>query len=76
MKKKKSVLNSELLGNSEGHNLKPTNVTAKTAGKLFVLKMFKPPNVERTLVEQNISTKAVYELPSKVTMENKLRCFQ
>ena len=74
--KKKSILNSELLDNSERHNLKPANVTAKTARKMFVLKMSKPPNVERKLVEQNISTKAVYELPFKVTMENKLRCFQ
>ena len=39
--------------------------------------MLKPPNVERKLVEQNsISTEAVYELPFKVTIENKLRCFQ
>ena len=38
--------------------------------------MLKPPNVERNLVEQNLSTKAVYELPFKDTMENKLKCFQ
>ena len=43
---------------------------------MFVLKTLKPPNVERNLAEQNLSTKAVYELPFKVTMENKLRCFQ
>ena len=73
---KKSILNSERLDNSEKHNLKSVDVTAKTARKMFVLKMLKPPNVERKLVEQNISTKAVYELPFKVTMENKLRCFQ
>ena len=73
---KKSILNSELLDNSEGHNLTSANVTAKTARKMFVLKMLKPPNVDTKLVEQNISTKAVYELPFKVTMENKLRCFQ
>ena len=73
---KKSILNSELLDNSEGHNLMPANVTAKAARKMFVLKRLEPPNVERKLVEQNISTKAVYELPFNVTMENKLRCFQ
>ena len=76
MNVKKSILNSELLDNSEGHNLTSGNVTAKTARKMFVLKMPKPPNVERKLVEQKISTKAVYELPFKVTMENKLRGFQ
>ena len=43
---------------------------------MFVLKMLKPPKVERKLFKQNISAKAVYELPFKVTMENKLRCFQ
>ena len=36
----------------------------------------KPPNVERNRVEQNLSTKAVYVLSFKVTMENKIRCFQ
>ena len=58
------------------HNCTSENVTAKTARKMFVLKMIKPPNVERNLVEQNLSTKAVYELPFKVTMDNKLKCFQ
>ena len=74
--KKKSILNSEILDNSERHNLKSANVTAKTARKMFVLKMFNPPNVERKIVEQNILTKAVYGLPFKVTiMENKLSVF-
>ena len=74
---KKSILNSEPLDNSEEHNRTFENVTAKTAHKMFVLRMLKPPNVERKLVEQNsISTEAVYELPFKVTIENKLRCFQ
>ena len=67
---------AEPLNNSEEHNLTAANVTAKAARKMFVLKMLKPPNVERKLVEQNLSTKAVYELPFKVTIENKLRCFQ
>ena len=75
--RKKSILNSEPLDNSEEHNRTFENVTAKTAHKMFVLRMLKPPNVERKLVEQNsISTEAVYELPFKVTIENKLRCFQ
>ena len=38
--------------------------------------MLKPPNVERILAEQNLTVKDIYELPFKVTMENKLRCFQ
>ena len=74
--KKKINSNSEPLDNSEEYNRTFENVTAKTAHKMFVLRMFKPPNVERNLVEQNISTEAVYELPFKVTKENKLRCFQ
>ena len=73
---KKSILNSEPLNNSDDHNITSANVTAKTARKMFVLKMLKPPNVERNPVEQNLSAKATYELPFKVTMENKLRCFQ
>ena len=71
----KTILYSEPLNNSEEHNPTSKNVTAKTSRKMFVLKMLKPPNVERKLVEQNLSTKAVYDLPFKVTMENKLRCF-
>ena len=51
-------------------NLTSANVTAKIAHKMFVLK------IERILAEQNHTVKAVYELPFKVTMENKLRCFQ
>ena len=70
------IFNPEIFDNSEEHNLKSAKVTVKTARKMFVLKMLKPPNVARKLVEQNISTKAVYELPFKVRMENKLRCFQ
>ena len=72
---KKSILNSEPPDNSEEHNCTSKNITARTACKMFVLRMFKPPNVERKLVEQNLSTKAVYDLPFKVTMENKLGCF-
>ena len=73
---KKSILNSELLNNSGEHNLSSENVTAKIARKMFVLKMLKLPNVERILAEQNLTVKAIYELPIEVTMENKLRCFQ
>ena len=69
VKWKKSILHSELL-------ITMRDTTSKTARKMFVLKMLKPPNVERKLFEQNISPKAVYELPFKVTMENKLRYFQ
>ena len=54
----------------------PRKSQPKLLVKMFVLRTLKPPNVERNLVEQNLSTKAVYELPFKVTMENKLRCFQ
>ena len=73
---KKSILNSEPLNNSGEHNLTSANVTAKNARKMFVLRMLKPPNVERILAEKNLTVKAIYELPFKVTIENKLRCFQ
>ena len=73
---KKSILNSEPLNNSGEHSLTSANVTAKIAHKMFVLRMLEPPNVERILAEQNLTFKAIYELPFKVKMENKLRCFQ
>ena len=46
---KKSILNSELLDNSEEHNLKSADVTAKTARKMFVLKMLKPPKCRKEI---------------------------
>ena len=73
---KKSILNSKPLNNTGKHNFTSANVTAKIARKMFMLKMLKPPNVERILAEQNLTFKAMYKLPFKVTMENKLRCFQ
>jgi len=74
---KRSVLNSEEThNNSDEHNLTSVNVTAKIARKMLVLEMHKPSNVEKKLNEQNLPVKAIYELPFKVTMENKLRCFQ
>ena len=74
---KRSIRNSEeSLNNSDEHNLTSVNVTAKIARKMLVLEMLQPPNVEVKLVEQNLPVKAIYELPFKVTMENKLRCFQ
>ena len=74
---KRSILNSEEThNNSDEHNLTSLNVTAKIARKMLVLETHKPSNIERKLDEQNLPVKAIYELPFKVTMENKLRCFQ
>ena len=74
---KRSIRNSEeTFNNSDNHNLTSVNVTAKNARKMFMSEMFKTPRVEAKLVEQNLPVKAIYELPFKVTMENKLRCFQ
>ena len=74
---KRSIFNSEeTLNNSDEHNLTSVNVTAKIARKTLVLEMHKPSNVEMKLDEQNLPLKAICELPFKVTMENKLRCFQ
>ena len=56
---KKSILNSEPLKSREEHSLISVNVTAKTAHNMFMLKMLKPPNVERKLVKQNLSAKAI-----------------
>ena len=74
---KRSSRNSEeTFNNRDDHNLTSVNVTAKNARRMFVLEMFKTPRVEAKLVEQNLPVKAIYELPFKVTMENKLRCSQ
>ena len=74
---KRSVLNSErILTDVDRNDLSPANVTAKSARELLVLKVFKAPNVENKLVEKHLLIKAIYELPFKVTLENKLRCFQ
>ena len=74
---KRSILNSErILTDVDRNDLSPANVTAKCARELLVLKVFKAPNVEIKLVEKHLLIKAIYELPFKVTLENKLRCFQ
>jgi len=74
---KRSVLNSErILTDVDRNDLSPANVTAKSARELIVLKVFKAPNVEIKLVEKHLLIKAICELPFKVTLENKLRCFQ
>lgn len=73
-----SILNSEPLKKTvkNTYDFTSANVTAKTARKMLLLKMLNPPNVERKLAQQNISTKAVYEWHSKVSIKNKLTCFQ
>ena len=58
------------------NHLTPANVTAKNARQTLVLREMKPPNIEKTSVEKNIHPQAIYELPFKITVENKLRCFQ
>ena len=58
------------------NNISPSTVTAKHAREHFVFKTLKPPNNEQDLSEKNLPLKAIYELPFKVTIENKLRCFQ
>ena len=74
---KRSIVNSErMLTDVDSKDLPPANVTAKSACELFFLKVFKAPNVETKLIEKCLPVKAIYELPFKVTLENKLRCFQ
>ena len=71
-----------LHGNQE-HTDEPTvtqltveNVSAKYARLMFAEKSFCPPLTESYLREQTFAPRAVYELPFKITIENKLRSFQ
>ena len=43
---------------------------------MFAEKFFCPPLIESYLREQTFTPSAVYELPFKTTIENKLRSFQ
>ena len=52
------------------------NVSAKLARALLAEKSFCPPLTDTYLKEQTLIPSAVYELPFKVTIENKLRSFQ
>lgn len=68
------IFNSEeTLNDSDEHNLTSVNVTAKIARKTLVLEI---SNVKVKISELNSPVKAIYELPFKVTVENKLSCFQ
>ena len=77
---KRSILNSEeALNNSDEHNL--TSACERHCQNCSLSACAgnaadKPLNLEIKLNEQNLPVKAVYELPFKVTMENKLRCCQ
>ena len=71
-----------LHGNQE-HINEPTvtqltvgNVSAKYARLMFAEKSFCSPLAESYLREQTFTPSAVYELPFKITIENKLRSFQ
>ena len=75
-KGKKSILNSELLiavrnTTSLPRTSRPKLLVKRLSWKYLNLRI----RVERKLVEQNFSAKAIYELPYKVTMENKLKYF-
>ena len=48
----------------------------KKARLILAEQSFSPPNVEVSLTKQVPNVKDVYELPFKVTVENKLRSFQ
>ena len=52
------------------------NVSAKYARLMFAEKSFCPPLTEFYLREQKFTPSAVYELPFKITIENKLISFQ
>ena len=74
--------NAILHGNQEHTNepkvtqLTVGNVSAKYARLMFAEKSFCPPLTESYLREQTFTPSAVYELPFKITIENKLRSFQ
>ena len=57
---------------SNGHAISST----RKARLMFAERSFSPPIVEINLKKQVPNVKAVYELPFKVTVENKLRSFQ
>ena len=75
----KAISNSEQHPKNDSNNntdLTAANVTAKSARKQLVLSSLKAPNIETELVEKHLPFKAIYELPFRVIIENKLRCFQ
>lgn len=73
--------NAILHGNQEHTNeakvtqLTIGNVSSKYARLMFAEKSFCPPLTESYLREQTFTPSAVYELPFKFTIENKLRRF-
>ena len=72
-----------ILHGNQAHTDEPTvtqltvgNVSAKYARLMFAEKSFCPPLTESYLREQTFTPSAVYELPFKITIENKPRSFQ
>ena len=75
---------SEIVGNiakGDGEPLKTLSnahaiFSTRKARLVLAERSFSPPIVEINLKLKQVNVKAVYELPFKVTVENKLRSFQ
>ena len=74
------IWKSEIVGNVANGDNKPLPSldisSTKKACVMLAERSFSPPIVEISLRKQGLNIKAVYELPFKVTVENKLRSFQ
>ena len=74
------IWKSEIVGNFiNGNNELVPSLDISSTKKARVMlaeRSFSPPIVEINLRKQVLNVKAVYELPFKVTVENKLRSFQ
>ena len=74
------IWKSEIVGNVANGDNEPVPSldisSTKKARVMLAERSFSPPIVEISLRKQVLNVKAVYELPFKVTVENKLRSFQ
>ena len=74
------IWKSEIVGNVANDDNEPVPSldisSTKKARVMLAERSFSPPIVEISLRKQVLNVKAIYELPFKVTVENKLRSFQ
>ena len=74
------IWKSEIVGNVANGNNEPVPSldisSTKKAHMMLAERSFTPPIAEISLRKQVLNVKAVYKLPFKVTVENKLRSFQ
>ena len=73
---RKSLLSPTHIEHIPNYALPPQKVSAKAFRSLLIERSSRPSATDTRIANLGLDLKAVYLLPFKITIENKLRCFQ